>query len=186
MKLVFGAVCALMAAGAANAAISVVTNFDAIPNGNTVDSFHSRVGVFYQVDDWETVTGFGETSAPSLAFSRSGTGTVTTIFGFRKLSFTAGVFVPATVSVFSGPGGTGSLLASVSLDNPPFDPFAFYGTSLSWSGNAFSVVVSGGASQFGWDDVTFEVVPEPGTWAMMIAGFGLVGTGLRRRRMVAA
>lgn len=25
-------------------------------------------------------------------------------------------------------------------------------------------------------------VPEPGTWAMMIAGFGLVGAGLRRRR----
>ncbi|NJC35200.1 hypothetical protein GGR88_002714 [Sphingomonas jejuensis] len=25
-------------------------------------------------------------------------------------------------------------------------------------------------------------VPEPATWAMMIAGFGLVGTGLRRRR----
>jgi phospholipase/lecithinase/hemolysin len=30
------------------------------------------------------------------------------------------------------------------------------------------------------------VVPEPATWAMMIAGFGLVGSALRRRRMVAA
>lgn len=28
--------------------------------------------------------------------------------------------------------------------------------------------------------------PEPGTWAMMIAGFGLAGTALRRRRIVAA
>lgn len=26
-------------------------------------------------------------------------------------------------------------------------------------------------------------IPEPGTWAMLIAGFGLVGTGLRRRRV---
>jgi hypothetical protein len=30
------------------------------------------------------------------------------------------------------------------------------------------------------------VVPEPGTWAMLIAGFGLVGGALRRRRPVAA
>ncbi|MFA7440120.1 MAG: NF038132 family protein [Sphingomonadaceae bacterium] len=31
-----------------------------------------------------------------------------------------------------------------------------------------------------------NVVPEPATWAMMIAGFGLVGGALRRRRAVAA
>lgn len=30
------------------------------------------------------------------------------------------------------------------------------------------------------------VVPEPSSWAMLIAGFGLVGTSLRRRRWVAA
>ncbi|MFQ3664785.1 MAG: PEPxxWA-CTERM sorting domain-containing protein [Sphingomonadaceae bacterium] len=29
------------------------------------------------------------------------------------------------------------------------------------------------------------VIPEPGTWAMMIAGFGLVGNALRRRRTAA-
>ena len=29
-------------------------------------------------------------------------------------------------------------------------------------------------------------VPEPATWAMMIGGFGLVGAGMRRRRMVAS
>jgi len=31
-----------------------------------------------------------------------------------------------------------------------------------------------------------NVVPEPGTWAMLIAGFGLVGAGLRRRRAIVA
>jgi len=33
-----------------------------------------------------------------------------------------------------------------------------------------------------WDGVPVFGVPEPGTWAMMIVGFGFVGAGLRRRR----
>ncbi|MCS6986330.1 MAG: PEPxxWA-CTERM sorting domain-containing protein [Sphingomonadaceae bacterium] len=30
------------------------------------------------------------------------------------------------------------------------------------------------------------VIPEPGAWALMIAGFGLVGWAARRRRLVHA
>ena len=43
-------------------------------------------------------------------------------------------------------------------------------------------------NDFAVDDVAFTgpaapgAVPEPATWAMMILGFGLVGSGLRRRR----
>jgi hypothetical protein len=29
-------------------------------------------------------------------------------------------------------------------------------------------------------------VPEPASWAMMIGGFGMIGTRLRRRRVAAA
>jgi hypothetical protein len=36
------------------------------------------------------------------------------------------------------------------------------------------------------DDLAVLGVPEPGTWALMIAGFGLVGGMMRRRRAVAA
>ena len=44
-------------------------------------------------------------------------------------------------------------------------------------------VVAGG-NDLGVDDISFNVtgsVPEPSAWAMMLAGFGLVGFGLRRR-----
>ena len=32
-------------------------------------------------------------------------------------------------------------------------------------------------------DQAVAAVPEPGTWTLMIVGFGAVGYGLRRRRM---
>ncbi len=40
--------------------------------------------------------------------------------------------------------------------------------------------------EFNWDivEVSPAPVPEPGTWALMIAGFGLAGAALRRRRAV--
>ncbi|WP_293403470.1 PEPxxWA-CTERM sorting domain-containing protein [Phenylobacterium sp.] len=45
-----------------------------------------------------------------------------------------------------------------------------------------------GSDAWGVDNVTYGVgsaVPEPATWAMMITGFGLAGTALRRRRSLA-
>ena len=39
---------------------------------------------------------------------------------------------------------------------------------------------------FETDDWVFAVVPEPATWAMLIAGFGLVGLSMRRRKGPAA
>jgi len=43
---------------------------------------------------------------------------------------------------------------------------------------------SGNAGQFGVviDAVNLALVPEPATWAMLIAGFGMVGFSMRRRR----
>jgi hypothetical protein len=45
----------------------------------------------------------------------------------------------------------------------------------------------GVTAEFHWDnDPSFAAVPEPGTWALMIGGFGMAGATLRRRRALTA
>lgn len=55
-------------------------------------------------------------------------------------------------------------------------------------GGTISIVLNGAGDQGNWDNVRLDgprgngTVPEPTSWAMMIAGFGMIGAGLRNRR----
>ncbi|WP_375291411.1 PEPxxWA-CTERM sorting domain-containing protein [Qipengyuania sp.] len=55
--------------------------------------------------------------------------------------------------------------------------WVFYGNSPGFQANVYDL----GYRIRG--DVTGVAVPEPGTWAMLILGFGAVGAGLRKRRV---
>ena len=169
--------------GSANAA-TVVLDFDAITTGTFVDNFYLGLGV--STTGLRTTTGFGQTSAPNLAYNANGPATFDTSFGFTGLSFTAGFSNSGTVSVYSGSNGTGSLVGSASgiLGNP----FAFAFNTVALSGAGRSIVISGSSGDLGFDDVTFTTgaVPEPATWAMMIIGFGAAGSMIRRNKAVIA
>lgn len=48
------------------------------------------------------------------------------------------------------------------------------------------VIFSSSGNSFELDNIAVSAVPEPGAWALMIAGFGLMGAALRRRQAALA
>jgi hypothetical protein len=84
---------------------------------------------------------------------------------------------PTDISAFVG-SGTSSVsytLASISRT-----------TSQSGGSNPFTGHGGSAGGSLQIDYFLLEPLPEPGTWAMLIAGFGLIGTSMRRRRLKVA
>jgi hypothetical protein len=77
-------------------------------------------------------------------------------------------------------GNNASLLFFGVLSTDPFDSVRFSQSAAGVDFLGFDDLVVGDRKQ-----VVIPVVPEPATWAMMIAGFGLVGAAMRRRETLA-
>lgn len=85
------------------------------------------------------------------------------------------------VAVLYGPG-------SDSFNNP--NPWTSYSSTLTLAAGSYTLRFAETDNQFffnqGVDNVSvMSLVPEPGTWAMLLAGFALVGTAVRRTRSTA-
>jgi len=96
----------------------------------------------------------------------------------------------STLRIWSGVGGTGSLLASLRLGSTCGDGACdFLRISQAFAGTAHSVeFVNFDFRLAGVDDIALTLadggtgaVPEPSAWALAILGFGLAGARLRRR-----
>lgn len=83
---------------------------------------------------------------------------------------TVGSFTLSGVGVWIGSGGTFSA-----------------GAGTSATVRIINTNTVAGGNDFGIDDISVSAVPEPATWGLMLIGFGMAGTALRRRtRAVAA
>ena len=119
--------------------------------------------------------------------------TVATGVGSYKLSFFVGnasptgsnggnYTQPSTVnlSINGGPiqSFTNSLNTPFGINWAPFSVtfFAETPTAIAFTNGTT------GDNMLGLDNVSVTAVPEPASWAMLIAGFGLTGAAMRRRR----
>lgn len=108
-------------------------------------------------------------------------------------------------SSFSGPNASSNLLFQYSFDGlnfadlasivtaPPGDAGLFYSvngqihtdTAQTVTLRVSNGVTAASGNDFALDNIMLSMVPEPATWSLMIAGFGLAGLALRRKRGVA-
>jgi hypothetical protein len=92
-------------------------------------------------------------------------------------------FAAPVISLYT-PGG--ALIGSYTVPQAS-DTLGYFGlTSTTAIGWAVMIVDRGWVQNTAIDNVSIGSVPEPASWAMLIAGFGLTGAAMRRRRAVAA
>lgn len=206
-KFLLAAAGAALLAAPATAAVTVLT-FEGIGNLNPVGNFYAPNYIFspatlaiVDLDAGGTGNIANEPSPSTVMFFLDANNAVLDVTnGFTTgFSFFYSSSVASTITVYDGLGGTGNVLGTIQLaaqfnDNCQGDPNGSFcnwsAVGVAFSGTAFSIDFAGGADVSAFDNITFgrdtPVIPEPATWAMMIAGFGLVGFAARRRAAAVA
>jgi len=172
-------------AAAAPITYTFTGNFVGTLNGNPFDVFAEFTGLG-NTDDVQT-NGFSNYLQLNSLTALSGGVTYTITdptwfyinpFGYAGLEF--GAFDDS--SYFSGQSN--SLLGYDGISNVGVTPIDYFsGINAPFSTDMGPVLITG-ASNGTFSAAVSGAVPEPATWAMMIAGFGMTGAALRRRQTV--
>ena len=200
----------------ANAAVITLT-FEGLQDGESVNDFYNggtgslgsagpNYGISFTSDSLAIISQAaggggnfdGAPTMPTILYFLTGAGdTMNVAAGFDTgFSFYySSPFYTGSVLVYDGLGGTGTLLATLTLPLTPSGGAGCSGTyaycpwepfGVAFSGVAKSAVFSGVANYIGFDNVTLGSgiptggVPEPATLA--ITGLGIVALALVRRR----
>ncbi len=203
-KLLLASAALLALPGTANAAVTVLT-FEGLGNVTPVGNFYAPEYIFSNdtlaiIDSDAGGTGniANEPSGNTVMFFLNANNAVLNVTnGFTTgFSFFYSSSRAVSVNVYDGLDATGNLLGTLNLgaqynDNCVGDPNGQFcnwtAVGVAFGGTAYSIDFGGTANQVAFDNITFGSkdpggVPEPAAWAMMLAGFGLVGGAMRRRQ----
>ena len=144
-------------------------------------SFGANTSVNYATLTWNFGTLFN--SGPSqitLYVGSDADGAVTTSDRFMGTAINTATYSGGELASFDVTSFVNAALASNQFFAARFEVTAAPGTLNGYSGGQF------GDPSVRFNDPTNGGVPEPASWALMIGGFGLAGTALRRRRAALA
>ncbi len=94
---------------------------------------------------------------------------------------------PETGDIFWGPGAPGDAYSNWNAGEPNNAGNEDYGIG-NWSATRWNDLPASSSAGYvvEWSRDAGAMVPEPASWAMLIVGFGLVGSAMRRRSVMQA
>ena len=178
-----------LAATAASAATTIVLNFDDLTGTGLMPNEYGGVIFGDDFSHYDTpVTGFPPASGLTTIYANYAKYTPgqssTLTFRFTELVRFDGAFFSGKAPVaydFYRDGVKVGSAGAFGLGNEA----RYYASGFA--GLVDEVRLSGNTGNWVMDDLTYStgVVPEPGTWALMILGFGATGAAVRSRRRLA-
>lgn len=129
------------------------------------------------------------TTSNYLAIQSGGSATLTTPVALNRLSVYIGSPDSFNSIRFIGLNGYDVTLTGAELAAGAFNGNQSVGRRMTYNfggDQVTQVIFSSAENSFELDNIAVSAVPEPATWAMMIAGFGMAGAALRRRRVTPA
>ena len=170
---------------------TLIYDFDGLSAPNFNLSYAGAVGVFDGSDGLHPNLAAPPPGVTSnyLAIQTGGSATLTSLQGLSRMSVYIGSPDWYNSIRFIGKNGFDVTLSGAALANGAFNGDQSVGRRMTYDfGNdqVTQVIFSSGGNSFELDNIAVSAVPEPATWAMMIAGFGMLGTALRRRQSALA
>lgn len=153
--------------------------FSNVPTPGTTDPFAGTV-MFVDPASANAVLNIG---------GGNGAQPVTGFVNAVSLDYASTVDAFSVVQIFSGLNGTGQRLGKISLSENQLDANCSSSSFCNWqnitltfNGTAQSMVFSSNDGNIAFDNIRITAVPEPETYALLLAGLAAIGFVARRRR----